>query len=447
MASAASSRPSTASGIALWRDPVARARSRLAIQFALLCAAVLCGSGVAVYSYVRHTLHAAFDAAHDLALRSVLETLKAETGPGTRGTEPTVRRHDFDEEFDELEATLGVVEAGIWSAEGTLLAGAAVHGWSSPSTPPAGPDREERLTPRGPVVVRRARVAAERGGGVVVVTREAGSLERDLDTFRRGLVLFFPVAVLASLGMGWWMAGRSLRPVRVMIDQQRTFMADASHELRTPLAILQTHAEVGARDEADAASMRTSLAVVARTASQLGDLVGDLMYLARSDASPLKRHRVPVDLEDLLEETVQGFAPLAKSKGSRIRLAKCGAIDVSGDPSQLKRLVTLLLDNALRHGDPGDIDVSLTVNGTTVELRIADPGPGIADDLLPRVFERFVRGDRARAETSGHGLGLAIAQSIVAGHRGSLTLHRNERGGTTACAVLPSRSTSLAHLG
>lgn len=414
----------------MWRDPIARARTKLAIQFALLCGALLIGSGSAVYLYVRNALHASFDAAHDLAVRSVLETV--ERGP----TGLRVKDSEFAEEFDELKSTLGVMAVGIWSADGTKLAEASVHPWS---VSPAGPDRELRDSEGGPVVVRRDRIAADRGGGVMLVTRSAADLERSLGTFRRGLLLFVPLSLLASLLAGWAMAGRSLKPVRRVIEQQRIFMADASHEIRTPLAIIRTHAEIAMDGPADTTSMKRSLEVVAATGAQLGRLVDDLMYLARSDASVLERRHSVVDVEDLLEEAIEGFGPMAASKKSRLLLKDIETVHVQGDPSQLKRLVAILIDNALRHADPGEIRVSLAMKTKEVELLVEDTGPGISDELLPRVFERFVHGDSARQPNgSGHGLGLAIARSIVASHGGQLALRRNTSGGTTASVMLPA---------
>lgn len=406
------------------RDPISRARIRLAFQFAVVCALLLVGAGGGVYLYVRHALHAAFDGAHDLAIRSVLENVEA----GPSGLD--VRKAGFIEEFDELRGTLGVVSASLWSADGRKLADAGVD------VAPRGPARELSGSGDALILIRREPVRIGHAAGVVVVARHAADLARDLAAFRRGLVLFLPLALLGALGAGWIMAGRSLRPVRQAFDEQRAFMADASHEIRTPLSIIQTHAEVPLDGETDISTMKASLDVVARTAGQLGVLVNDLLYLARSDATGISPSRVPFDLEELLEETVEAFGPLAATKGSRIVLGTFHEVEMTADPSQLQRLVGILIDNALRHGLPGEIEVSAKRNGKNVEVCVSDVGPGIPEDMLPRVFDRFVRGEASRT-SNGHGLGLAIARSIVNAHGGSLKLDQNARGGTTASVTIP----------
>lgn len=407
------------------RDPVARARTRLAFQFAALCAVLLVGAGGGVYLYVRHALHSAFDSAHDLAIRSVLENVRA----GEAGL--VVRDGEHLEEFEELKDTLGVAGASVWSTDGRPLARAGIDVTSS------GPPRELSGSGSSLVLIRREPIFVGGHAGVVVVARHAADLAGDLAAFRRGLLLVLPLALLGSLGAGWIMAGKSLRPVRTAFEQQRAFMADASHEIRTPLAIIRTHAEIPLEGEPDVATLKASLDVIGRTAAQLGTLVGDLLHLARSDAIGLSLDRVTFDLEDLLEETVEAFGPIAAEKGSRLVLAAPEGVEVHADASQLRRLVSILIDNALRHGVPAEIEIAVTRSGKCVGLRVSDAGPGIPDDLLPRVFDRFVRGDAARAARGGYGLGLAIGRSIARAHGGSLELAPNARGGTTATAVLP----------
>lgn len=404
-------------------DPVARARARLALQFALLCAALLVASGGGVYFYVRHVLDAAFDAAHDLAVRSVLETV--DVAP------LTVKEAEFVEEFEELKGTLGVVAASVWSPDGRRLVGEGL------AIGAEGPPREFSGSGSSTVRIRREPVTTTHGTGVVVVARQATDLAQDLAALRRALLLFLPLALLGSLVAGWIMAGRSLRPVRRAIEQQRAFMAEASHEIRTPLSILRAHAEVPLQGDADPAAMKASLDVIARTSARLGELVDDLLYLARSDAASLAPRRVSFDVEEWIEECVEAFGPLAAAKGSRLVIRTREPLAMSADPSQLTRLLGLLVDNALKHGIPGEIEVSCERRGRYVELCVSDAGPGIPEEMLPRVFERFVRGAAAREGGSeGHGLGLAIGRSIVQAHGGTLGVQRNARGGTTAIARL-----------
>lgn len=412
-------------------DPVARARGRLALQFAALSAALFVAVGAGVYLYVQHVLHASFDAGHELAVVSVLENVSR----GPEGLHVDVK--ELAEELEELRGTLGVTAASVYGANGRQLAS---HGVALSAT---GAPRELVGSGATLAVVRRAPVVRGDARGVVVVARTAAGLAEDLAAVRRGLLLFLPLVVLGSLGAGWVMAGRTLRPVRETIDAQRAFMADASHEIRTPLSVLRAHADVRLDEDAALPAMRASLGVVARTAADLGALVDDLLFLARSDAAALAPRREPVDLEEIVEESVEAFGPVAAAKGSRLVVAVRGPVTVEGDPAQLQRLVGVLVDNALCHGIASTIDVTLDVEGAHVVLRVADGGPGIPAALLPRVFERFVRGDGGGGGAeAGHGLGLSIARSIVRAHGGTLELAENARGGTTATASLPRPRTT-----
>ncbi|MBX3216509.1 MAG: HAMP domain-containing histidine kinase [Labilithrix sp.] len=409
-------------------DPVRSARWRLALRFTLGIAALLVGSGLGVHAYARHLLLGAFDSAHDLAIHSVLENV------AVRGDDVHVDARGFAEEFEELNVALGVVAAVVWSADGRELARAGVD---HEPIAASGPPREVRGDGGRMVVVRREPLGIGPARGVVAVSRRAGDIARDLESLQRALTLIVPFALLAALGFGWMMAGRSLAPVRRAFEQQRAFMADTSHELRTPLAVLRAHAEVHA--DGDPGQMRAALAVVSRSAAHLSVLVDDLFFLARADAAALSPRRLRFSMNELVEEAVLAFEPRAAARGSKLVLASPpDDVEVEADPAQIQRLVALLVDNAVRHADPGDVEVSLARAASQVVLRVEDGGPGIPPDLAPRVFDRFVRGvEPAGAKERGFGLGLAIAKSIVIAHGGSISLARGARGGVAAVVRIP----------
>lgn len=394
------------------------------------------GSGLGVHAYAKHLLLGAFDSAHDLAVHSVLENVSVS------GADVHVDARGFAEEFEELNVALGVVAAVVWSADGRELARAGVD---HDPIAAAGPPREVRGAGDRMVVVRREPLGVGPARGVVAVSRRAGDIARDLESLQRALTLIVPFAMLAALGFGWVMAGGSLAPVRRAFEQQRAFMADTSHELRTPLAILRAHAEVHA--DGEPAEMRAALAIVSRSAAHLSVLVDDLFFLARADAAALSPRRLGFSLSELVEEVVLAFEPKAAAHGSKLVLAPPpDDVVVEADPAQMQRLVALLVDNAIRHAHPGDVEVSVTQAGGHVVLRVEDGGPGISPDLAPRVFDRFVRGvEPAGAKERGFGLGLAIAKSIVTAHAGSITLATGARGGVAAVVRIPrSPSRSLA---
>ncbi len=376
---------------------------------------------------MRHALLDAFDAAHELAITSILENVDVS------GASPSVNTRGFAEEFDEL-AGLGVIAATVFGDDGRELAHASVDGSVLRA---AGPTREVTGNGADAVVIRR-RELRRNGAGTVVVARRAADVGRQLDSLLRGLLLLLPAALLGSLGVGWTIAGQSLRPVRETFDRQRTFMADASHELRTPLAVIRAQAEVQL-EGGDDATRRRALEVVARSAEQMGKLVDDLLFLSRSDGSGLTLSRASVSLDDLVEDVVDAFSPIAVEKGSRIELtAAPGGAEVEADPAQLQRLVAILVDNAIRHGSPSIVAIAVGRTGREAFVTVEDAGPGVDDALLPTLFERFVRGPAA-AKNEGHGLGLAIARAIATAHRGTITLERSSLGGLAARVKLPLR--------
>lgn len=388
-----------------------------------MCLGLLVVLGIVVEYFVRRSLTAAFDGAHDLAIASVLETLdRSASGLGVKGKA-------FEEEVAEIEATLGVVGVAVFDRDDRPLASAAIHGRTLVAH---GAARAVQGEGAGAIVVRRVRLAASDGGGTIVVARSAAPLLREISAVRRGLVLTSPLALLAAVLLATWLARRALGPVRETLDRQRAFMADASHELRTPLAVVRAHAENALASGAEPSATRTALEVIVRTTVEAGSLLDGLLTLARTDSGGgLVQSRDPVDLEDLAEEAAQAFAPLAAAKGSVIRVRTLGDPTVLGDGTELARALGILLDNAIRHAPAGDIDVEVIRTSSAVEIRVEDHGPGIPASLRERVFERFVRGPGG-----GAGLGLAIAQSVARGHDGELRLDGNARGGTTAVLAL-----------
>ena len=221
----------------------------------------------------------------------------------------------------------------------------------------------------------------------------------------------------------------------------RRFVADAGHELRTPLAAIRGYAELSQR-EPEPVPPGTAHALVRITsqAERMSALVEDLLLLARLDAGrPLER--AEVDLTRLVLDGV-GDAHAAGPGHRWLPRLPDEPITVTGDTHRLTQVVTNLLANARTHTPPG---TSVTVeldrpSPDRVRLQVTDDGPGIAPDVLPRVFERFARGaegrSRAGDDTPSTGLGLAIVAAVVSAHRGSVAV-RSVPGRTTFTVELP----------
>ena len=348
---------------------------------------------------------------------------------------------------------------------------------------------------RGGVRVSLLPVEIEFRPYVIVVARPLFPQQKMLDNVRLVLLLVLPLAlVLAALG-GYLLSRRSLSPVIAMsehasrigsstlherlpvgnardeygqlatvingllsrlesaFEQQRRFMADASHELRTPIAILRGEADIAlAVAERPEEAYREALAVVRAESRRLSRIVHDLFLLARADTG-----QQLLQLSDFyLDELVADCARTARSLASRRCMtvtssASCEA-PVRGDEDLIRRLILNLLDNALKYGsEGGTVDITLARSAGAYRVNVRDSGPGIPPEVATHVFERFYRGEGARARgrapaSPGHddeehavgaGLGLAIARWVAEAHGGSLALARSTPEGSEFVFTLP----------
>jgi two-component system sensor histidine kinase TrcS len=203
----------------------------------------------------------------------------------------------------------------------------------------------------------------------------------------------------------------------------RQFLTDASHELRTPLAAIQGYAELTRQDSTMLPpTTEYALARIEAEARRMTVLVSDLLLLSRlGEGQDLETD--DVDFNDLVVDAVNDTAVAALSHHWVTRLPE-DPVWVRGDLARLHQVVSNLLTNAKVHTPPGvTVVVTLTVAGESAELTVSDDGPGIEAELLPNLFGRFVRADKARSRELGStGLGLAIVASIVQAHNGTVAV-------------------------
>jgi signal transduction histidine kinase len=278
---------------------------------------------------------------------------------------------------------------------------------------------------------------------------------------------------VASLAVGWVIAGRALRPIdgitavareiqatnlsrRIDLQgpddelkrladtfddmlsrldeafaSQRQFVADASHELRNPLAIVQTNADLTLADPEASAEISRRAGRTRRASERMSRLVEDLLALARLDA-PLAR-RETIDLGELAAEVGDEFLPQARARGLRLEWGSRERAVLVGDRPALKRAVANLVDNAVRYASAGTSVrlVSGRRNGWAW-VAVSDEGPGIGAEHQRQLFDRFYRVDKARARADGgSGLGLAIAREIAEAHDGDVRLFSEVGRGST----------------
>jgi len=219
----------------------------------------------------------------------------------------------------------------------------------------------------------------------------------------------------------------------------REFTLHASHELKTPLTILCGETETALRDET------LSPAEHERAISQLDELrrlariVDGLTLLAKADAGQITLAREPVRLDELIRDNFDDALILAEPAGLQVELSAPEAVQVCGDRHRLRQLLLNLTDNAVKYNRPqGRVHMELRREGALAEYTIANTGPGIPPEILPRVFDRFFRGNPAHENViEGCGLGLSIAQWIVTAHQGTITIESPEAGLTRVRVRLP----------
>jgi len=272
---------------------------------------------------------------------------------------------------------------------------------------------------------------------VLQIIQDRTAEERVLGVLLLVLGLGGGAVLLTAAGVGFFYAGRALVPIRESLRRQREFAADASHELRTPLAVVRTSVEHLRRNPtrpvADVGAALDDIEVEVRHLTQLVD---DLLLLARSDSGEVQLLKVPTDLADIAGEALQGLRGLAATRDVRLSL-EAAPVSVEGDPDRLRQLVTILVDNAIRHS-PGGGTVTVRVDASPApSITVEDEGPGIRPDDLQHVFDRFWRA--ADAPQGGTGLGLAIGSWIAGHHDASLTAGSRPTGGARFEVRFPSR--------
>jgi signal transduction histidine kinase len=234
------------------------------------------------------------------------------------------------------------------------------------------------------------------------------------------------------------------------IERHRVFVANAAHELRSPLAAMRSSTEVALNRERSPAEYAAVLGDLVGEVDQLSMMVNRLLLLAESDAGRFEPSGQRARLDALVRETVDMFVPVAESQEVALRVVELPAVEIRADDSAVRHILRNLIDNAIKFSTPSTA-VSIRLRTERVDgkdwgvLEVVDQGIGISSEDLPRLFERFFRGDKARdrsTQRSGSGLGLSICHSIVAALKGNLHVSSELGKGTTVTVRLPAAETA-----
>jgi len=229
--------------------------------------------------------------------------------------------------------------------------------------------------------------------------------------------------------------------VRNAYERQRTFAANVSHELRTPLTSIEGFSQAlldGVSRSED--EQKRSLQIINEESKRLGRVTRDILLLSQIDAGELQPEMVSLDVVELLRKAHSLYGPVAEEGGVEIRFdAPAPPVTLNTDPDRVERILTNLLDNALKYtGRGGAVTLSVETEPGAVRISVADTGPGIEPEVLPRIFDRFYRANgEGAAARSGAGLGLAICKELVETLGGGIEVESRPGAGTTFTVTLP----------
>jgi len=300
----------------------------------------------------------------------------------------------------------------------------------------------------------------------------------DLSTL--ALCCGLPAAVIGLVG-GWWLMRKAMSPVTALtkaasqvresnlreqlprsgngdeldrltevfnamtarLDQSfnriREFTLHASHELKTPLTVMRGELEMALRERDDDPATQERLHSQLDEIQRLATIVDGLSLLTKADAGLIDLKSEPVRLDELVRESHADAQILARPYDVQVELGRCEELSLPGDRHRLRQLLLNLADNAIKYNQPGGtVEFSLRIIGADAELKISNTGQGVPPEMLPRVFERFFRGDASHnSAVDGCGLGLSIAQWIVFAHGGKIQIASVPLQSTIVTVQLP----------
>jgi len=401
-----------------------RLRVRLTLWYAATFAVILLLLGAGLFVAIGTQVSRRIDvslAAATAAIERATHDLEAERAAGV-AADAVEELHIPDRDlylFDANGHLITPQEADAWTSDAARAAAAT------------GSDDAQLMMANG----QQSRLHAERftgRSGTMYVAVAVGQRPNIREQYA-GLIGIFGAAALAALIMvalgGFLLARQSTVPVERSMEQMRRFMADAAHELRTPVTILRTRTEVALSQPRDATGDTAAFQAIEREAERLGGIVGDLLTLARADAGERQVVHGSLYLDDVASQAVGSARTLAERKGVALVVGSFEEAQIVGDAGLVERLVLIVLDNAIKYTpEGGRVRLDVTARDGKRSVIVTDSGIGIPADQLPRIFERFYRGDRARSQAEGAGLGLPIARWIADLHGARISVASEPTG-------------------
>jgi signal transduction histidine kinase len=260
--------------------------------------------------------------------------------------------------------------------------------------------------------------------------------ERSLSTFHSFMlysIIFSVVGLIAVFFLLLLFSGRIVHPVSESYEKQKQFISDAGHELKTPLTIISADTELIEMENGS----NEWLDDIQKQIDRLTSLTGDLIRLSKLDEGADSTKMIEFPISDVIAETIHSFFSIAKTQEKTITADIAGMLSFCGDEGSIRKLVSILLDNALKYSPTGStVSITFEKHRRNLRLVVKNPGANMNEEQLSHIFERFYRTEESRGSgKSGYGIGLSIARAIVTAHKGKISA-KIEDGNILAITVL-----------
>ena len=433
-------------------------RRRLALWYTTVTAILLLLFATGVFFYVRSTLVERVDDTLKHVVEVVNRSLVIESVSVSEGRYQVDVEGSFPDNAEAVEDDH--IDLEWFNPQGELV-------WSTFSDPPLIPlhlnRRAETVHLGGDRILRQVtqRINLDRYIlGYLRVSHPWFEVTKPIRQLSFDLALGTLITIIIVGFIGWFLSGLAIQPIRDSYQSLKQFTADASHELRNPIATIQTNVQMAlSYGNSDPQVQQRQLKVVERLTQRLGNLVNDLLFLARSDSGMLQIKQQTLPLDALLIEVIEEQRTVAQQKDIFLSLhivepdnSNEDNFSLLGDWDQLARLFTNLISNGLEHSfsENRNIEKEEQVSAVEVELKkikrdrlqqlkvkVKDTGKGVPEVALSHLFDRFYQVDPSRKSTGGSGLGLAIAKAIVDNHHGQIKVESELNKGTIFTVILP----------
>ncbi|CEI71783.1 sensor histidine kinase [Romboutsia hominis] len=276
------------------------------------------------------------------------------------------------------------------------------------------------------------------GSKIVLLNRTY--LQNTVTQLLKSFLLVGCISLIALLFISFYLTNKALKPIKETFEKQKQFIADASHELKTPLTIIKTNTSLVLSNPNDAVKNQSKwINYINSQCDRMSELVNEMLSLAKLDVEENKIELQSINISKIVQSIMLGFDAIIYENGIELEENISNDIFINGDTEGIKKLFNILMDNAIKHSNKsGKITVDLFKDKNKVKLIVKNTGEGIEPEYLEKIFERFYRIDTSRVrETGGYGLGLSIAKSIVAQHKGKIYAKSNVGKDTTFIVELP----------